>query len=812
MKRFLSVFLIFVFSLLFLVQPAVAQSSVDFVDEPLSLGNISGPDWNATAYSTLGNVQTGDTGILSDQSLINVFGYNPSRSYSSNTPLTQILKLGDLQSTGVLQSTLGQFLGSQNPSQVSLGAFPALNGLSLSQLVQAIPGLSNMTVQSVPLVSSLLSGSTHALSTAQAASQKLSGFLSANPWAKDLPIGQLIQGDWQGAISKGVQAGLSQLIQNNPALANIPAGSIVNNLFNGNVTGLLSQGQSLAQEQIGTLIQNSPGLSNLPIGTLTNINSFSFSSIPGLTATALSAFPGIKNQLIGAILGLSDIPIGSLMAVLNSAIAHVDFLDQGATSATRPLTGGGYNFQAVPCSGQDCPNFEINNSSSLGLKVAPLNGRQWVSIKQKVKGGRGPLATWFGGKEPVHILPWGDGPNIDLAALDINDSKGTVKLGLYARICIESEFIPKTCTPYGLGPIPLMTVHENDTVIIASSGAPPISSPTLNANNGSDGVSPCGANGTSSSSQTALNGSKSSSNLKRYLDRIAAGESGGGVNLGPNKLGAYGKYQFIPSTRQGILLKYGHDGWLPAQWDQATIDLIQDVGGQQTINAISAGNFSAADVTLNGTWTSLPGGAEQSPIWSNQSNLIAYGPVSGSGGSFSGGGTLVASATPVSTGCVNPTPCLDGKVCLLHNPLPAGVFVSGYGFRPSTNSFHHGVDISDRSDSAPGSPVLAADDGIVVGIPSYVDGCRNYGYRIEINHPNRGMTTTYNHLASRNVSKGDQVKRGQQIAVEGSSSDSVVGRCSNPMITHLHFETQSGPGLRNGDFNPMKFSYDPPIR
>ena len=810
MKRLLSVFLAFVFSLLFLVQPAVAQSGADFVDEPLLLGNLSGPDWNATAYSTLGNVTTGDTGILTDQSLISAFGYNPSRSYSSNTPLSQILKLGDLQSTGVLQSTVGQFLGNQDPSQVSLGAFPALNGLSLSQLVQAIPGLSSLSVQSVPLVSSLLSGNTQALSTAQAASQQLSGFLSSNPWAKDLPIGQLIQGDWQGAISKGTQAALGQLIQVNPALASIPAGGVINNLTSSNLVGFLDQ--SAAQNSIGSLIKNAPGLSNAPIGTLTNINNFSFTSIPGLSSAALNAFPDIKNQLISAIPGLSDIPIGSLLSVLNSAIAHVDFLDQGAKSATRPLTGGGYNFQAVPCLGQDCPNFEINNTSSLGLSVAPLNGRQWVSIKQKVKGGRGPLATWFGGKEPVHILPWGDGPNIDLAALDINDSKGTVKLGLYARICIESEFIPKTCTPYGLGPIPLMTVHENDTVIIASSGAPPISSPTLNVNNGSDGVSPCGSNGTSGSSQTALNGSTSSSNLKRYLDRIAAGESGGGVNLGPNKLGAYGKYQFIPSTRQGILLKYGHDGWLPAQWDQATIDLIQDVGGQRTINVINAGNFSAADVTLNGTWTSLPGGAQQSPIWSNQSNLIAYGPVNGSGGSFGGGGTLVASATPVSTGCVNPTPCLEGKVCLLHNPLPTGVFVSGYGFRPSTNSFHHGVDISDRSDSAPGSPVLAADDGVVVGIPTYTDGCHNYGYRIEINHPNRGLTTTYNHLASRNVKQGDPVKRGQQIAVEGSSSDSVIGGCSNPMITHLHFETQNGPGLRNGDFNPLKFSYDPPLR
>ncbi|NJR56484.1 MAG: M15 family metallopeptidase, partial [Acaryochloris sp. CRU_2_0] len=51
-------------------------------------------------------------------------------------------------------------------------------------------------------------------------------------------------------------------------------------------------------------------------------------------------------------------------------------------------------------------------------------------------------------------------------------------------------------------------------------------------------------------------------NLRQYLARIALGESNGGSNIGPHpKTAAYGEYQFIPSTRDTILERYGLDAW-----------------------------------------------------------------------------------------------------------------------------------------------------------------------------------------------------------------------------------------------------------
>ena len=104
-----------------------------------------------------------------------------------------------------------------------------------------------------------------------------------------------------------------------------------------------------------------------------------------------------------------------------------------------------------------------------------------------------------------------------------------------------------------------------------------------------------------------------------------------------------------------------------------------------------------------------------------------------------------------------------------------GWVTSGFGFRKSPftglREKHEGWDIAARS----GSPVLATADGEVV-----VEG-REYGYgnMVEINH-GYGVVTRYGHNSKHLVKAGDHVKRGQMIALVGST-----GRSTGP---HLHYE------------------------
>lgn len=105
-------------------------------------------------------------------------------------------------------------------------------------------------------------------------------------------------------------------------------------------------------------------------------------------------------------------------------------------------------------------------------------------------------------------------------------------------------------------------------------------------------------------------------------------------------------------------------------------------------------------------------------------------------------------------------------------------------FGPRGRSFHNGLDIG----SPAGTPVLAADDGVVI----HAGWAGSFGILVTIEHGN-GYVTRYAHNSATLVADGQKVKKGQQIARVGST-----GRSTGP---HLHFEV-----LRNvRHLNPLNF-------
>jgi len=96
-------------------------------------------------------------------------------------------------------------------------------------------------------------------------------------------------------------------------------------------------------------------------------------------------------------------------------------------------------------------------------------------------------------------------------------------------------------------------------------------------------------------------------------------------------------------------------------------------------------------------------------------------------------------------------------------------FEPPYGAYPH---FHTGIDLVEPF----GSPVYAADDGIVALVGSSSSGYGNY---VVIAHSG-GLDTLYGHLSTSLVKPGQQVTQGQTIGLEGSS-----GNSTGP---HVHFE------------------------
>ena len=120
-----------------------------------------------------------------------------------------------------------------------------------------------------------------------------------------------------------------------------------------------------------------------------------------------------------------------------------------------------------------------------------------------------------------------------------------------------------------------------------------------------------------------------------------------------------------------------------------------------------------------------------------------------------------------------------------------GIFTSGFGFRsdPLTHGrgVHQGVDIA----AAPGQPVRASADGVVVRAGE-IGGL---GQAVFVAH-GFGVTTRYGHMSRIDVRPGQRVKRGD-----------VVGRVGNTGRStgyHLHYEVRV-----DGDpVNPFAYILD----
>ena len=121
-------------------------------------------------------------------------------------------------------------------------------------------------------------------------------------------------------------------------------------------------------------------------------------------------------------------------------------------------------------------------------------------------------------------------------------------------------------------------------------------------------------------------------------------------------------------------------------------------------------------------------------------------------------------------------------------PVANGFISSYFGERADPfdglEAFHKGVDFA----GTPGSPVTA----VAAGVVTWAGERTGYGKLIEINHGD-GFTTRYGHDERTLVTVGQTVKRGERIALMGST-----GRSTGP---HVHFEV-----LRNGrQVNPLSY-------
>ena len=122
-------------------------------------------------------------------------------------------------------------------------------------------------------------------------------------------------------------------------------------------------------------------------------------------------------------------------------------------------------------------------------------------------------------------------------------------------------------------------------------------------------------------------------------------------------------------------------------------------------------------------------------------------------------------------------------------PMPSSAYItSGFGYRSEvmagSGTFHNGIDIAVNA----GAPIIAAKAGRVIAAGYHY----SMGNHVIIDHGN-GVYTIYMHSSKLLVSAGQEVSKGQTIALVGST-----GMSTGP---HLHFSVKL-----NGQYvNPLNY-------
>ena len=153
-------------------------------------------------------------------------------------------------------------------------------------------------------------------------------------------------------------------------------------------------------------------------------------------------------------------------------------------------------------------------------------------------------------------------------------------------------------------------------------------------------------------------------------------------------------------------------------------------------------------------------------------------------------------------------PCPQGQSnCIMANPNPRGRVVSAANLfgAPRPGRIHAGIDLQSPAGATnwqrgPGDPILAPADGVVKSVVPVGGRC---GGIVEISHIGMPLETRFLHLVKVYVAREQQVKRGQQIGVEGNERPGV---CS--FGAHLHFEVYRKGG---GPINPCAIPFSPSL-
>lgn len=433
--------------------------------------------------------------------------YNPQRVWKKGATPDNLTKIGDLTTNRDLAPffnfnslTFQRILGNQNSDSTPLKSIGIINSMTLGEFLEIFPELQIRAVADVVVLNESFNKIDSILSSNQLgdriltnAQQLLVEKLSDNPAFENIPLEQIVIGDWGEAINQSEQELLQQIVTQYPELEKVPVTQlfpIINGVISGDWQSILSQakqvtieqGQQILTKQLLVLV---PELKDIPLGVLP-IDDLVVSDIEGLTDTTLSEVPDLENSYLSQVGNLSKNAAAYLSeyepAIFTGDLfGKLDIAYAGATETpiTHILSGGTRNqiFKSEPCFERSCKHFEITDIfNPLGLE-GELSGKAWVQgTSQQVPGGKGFLIPVNGGKERTGVSVWSPNSHVKLSLENIDEGGNGVpasaQVWLNFQFCVYPPFLGEHCTPHFI-PFPTpWKVQEGGLMLVFSRDKP----------------------------------------------------------------------------------------------------------------------------------------------------------------------------------------------------------------------------------------------------------------------------------------------------------------------------------------------------
>jgi hypothetical protein len=208
--------------------------------------------------------------------------YNMQRAWSRGATPDRIVKVGDLKSNPTLSKVLNisqmtlRSIATKSGADVErmpLKSIGLINNMTVAEFLETFPELENASVRDVPILAEMVRRvgrnprQLRQIALDTASRSALEELASVDPRLGQIPLGEMVNGDWDAALATARRTALGELMQAYPEFENFPISKILDGNWEGSGRQALDTASRKVLEEMARV---DPRLGQIPLGSIMN--------------------------------------------------------------------------------------------------------------------------------------------------------------------------------------------------------------------------------------------------------------------------------------------------------------------------------------------------------------------------------------------------------------------------------------------------------------------------------------------------------------------------------------------------------------